>query len=270
MSVDRPKLAEDIADLLEVERQRLAQRIDQTLIGQIQLIMAQVNAYEMTAHPQSRLAFAVLSSLVRDLLQRTYDLQNSLHPLTLESLGLETALESLANQLQRTTGVELHADLSRLAQRLPPRLEMQLFRMIEMACQVAIAHHAQAINLNLRHTESALHIFVTDDGKWRDLDHYLMTSALFQTELNPDRTGNPQIKITCQLHTAIELTPRETEILSWVAQGLTNKQIAAQVKISPRTVKFHLDNIFTKMDASSRTEAAMKAMQLGLLDEFTG
>jgi DNA-binding NarL/FixJ family response regulator len=222
----------------------------------------------MTANPQSRLAFSVLSSLVRDLLQRTRDLQNSLHPIVLESLGLETALESLANQLQRTTGLNLNTDLARLEQRLPTRLEIQLLRAVETACQVAITHYAQAIDLILRHSETAVYIFISDDGDGRPIEEYALAIPNLHVEFGPDRHGYHQLKITAHRMTEVDLTPRETEILYWVAQGLTNKQIAAQVAISPRTVKYHLDNIFTKMDASSRTEAAMKALQLGLLDEY--
>lgn len=267
MTVNNPHLSAELTEILEAERQQLAQRLEQGLISQIQLIMAQINAYEMGANPQSRLAFSVLSSLVRDLLQRTRDIQNNLHPMVLETLGLETALESLANQLQRTTGLDFQTDLARLPQRLPARHETQLFRAVEMACQVAITHHAQAIAINLRHTDTALQLFITDDGQPRDDASYTILAPYLHIDLSQNHQGHPQVKITAQLNEDIQLTPRETEILYWVAQGLTNKQIAAQVAISPRTVKYHLDNIFTKMDASSRTEAAMKALQMGLLAE---
>ncbi len=270
MSDDRSHITEDIAALLEIERQRLAQQLEQSLISQIQLIMAQVNAYEMTATPQSRLSFAVLSSLVRDLLQRTRDLQNSLHPEVLESLGLETALESLANQIQRTAGTEITLDLARLAQRLPLHIEIQLFRTIETACQVAIEHHAQNIELKLRLLENTLHIFVTDDGQRRELEHYVNVSTQLNISISQAHQHFTEVQIEYDLTPQVDLTPRETEILYWTAQGLTNKQIAAQVQISPRTVKYHLDNVFIKLNASSRTEASIKAMQWGLLDAFDG
>ena len=64
---------------------------------------------------------------------------------------------------------------------------------------------------------------------------------------------------------AESLTPRESEILQLIADGLTNKAIAAELGISAHTVKFHITGILSKLDAQSRTEAAIIAGRLGLL-----
>jgi len=63
----------------------------------------------------------------------------------------------------------------------------------------------------------------------------------------------------------VELTPRESEVLYLLAEGLTNKAIAQRLAISNHTVKFHVNAILGKMDAQSRTEAVVKATRLGLL-----
>lgn len=60
------------------------------------------------------------------------------------------------------------------------------------------------------------------------------------------------------------LTPREREVLALVKQGLTNPQIASQLFISERTVKFHLSSILAKLDAQTRTEAVLVGTQRGL------
>jgi DNA-binding CsgD family transcriptional regulator len=62
-----------------------------------------------------------------------------------------------------------------------------------------------------------------------------------------------------------ELSEREREILVLVAAGLSNKEIAQRLVISPNTVKVHLRNIFAKINVSSRTEAALFAIREGLV-----
>jgi DNA-binding NarL/FixJ family response regulator len=61
------------------------------------------------------------------------------------------------------------------------------------------------------------------------------------------------------------LTSREIEVLGMLALGLGNKTIASRLGISEHTVKFHVSSIFTKLNASSRTEAVTLGARLGLI-----
>jgi DNA-binding NarL/FixJ family response regulator len=61
-----------------------------------------------------------------------------------------------------------------------------------------------------------------------------------------------------------ELTLRETEVLKLLAQGRTNPQIARTVLASVSTVKIHVQNIISKLGVSDRTQAAVRAIELGL------
>lgn len=61
------------------------------------------------------------------------------------------------------------------------------------------------------------------------------------------------------------LTPREKEVLEMLASGLGNKQIAAHLKISEHTAKFHVASILGKLGASSRTEAVSLGLRRGLI-----
>ena len=62
-----------------------------------------------------------------------------------------------------------------------------------------------------------------------------------------------------------QLTTQERRILALVAKGQRNKKIAHELCISIRTVENHLYHIFDKLDVSSRTEAAIFAIQTGIL-----
>lgn len=61
------------------------------------------------------------------------------------------------------------------------------------------------------------------------------------------------------------LTARELEVLQLLAEGLANKTIAARLRVSEHTVKFHVASIMTKLGAASRTEAVTQAARRGLL-----
>jgi len=61
------------------------------------------------------------------------------------------------------------------------------------------------------------------------------------------------------------LTARETEVLNYVAQGYSNKQIAAKLDISEQTIKNHVASIMIKLNANARTQAVVIAVQQGLI-----
>ncbi len=66
------------------------------------------------------------------------------------------------------------------------------------------------------------------------------------------------------------LTEREHDVLHLAARGFTNKAIGVQLAISDRTVQGHLAHIFAKLQATSRTEAVMRAVALGWISQDTG
>jgi DNA-binding NarL/FixJ family response regulator len=62
------------------------------------------------------------------------------------------------------------------------------------------------------------------------------------------------------------LTPREDEVLRFLAQGQTNRQISQQLVVSPSTIKVHVEHILAKLGVSDRTQAAVRASETGLLN----
>jgi len=67
-----------------------------------------------------------------------------------------------------------------------------------------------------------------------------------------------------------ELTAREVEVLRLLARGLSNKQIAQQLVISPKTAGSHVEHIYRKIDASNRAQASLFAMRHGLMRDSGG
>ena len=63
----------------------------------------------------------------------------------------------------------------------------------------------------------------------------------------------------------VALTPREIEVLFWVARGLGNKEIGAELGTAPGTVKAHIQNVLSKLEAKDRTHAVTIALQRGII-----
>jgi two-component system, NarL family, response regulator LiaR len=81
------------------------------------------------------------------------------------------------------------------------------------------------------------------------------TRALIEAACRPDEPNQAQAR----------LTSRELEVLAWMARGLSNAQIAAQLVVSPETAKFHVSNILSKLGCTTRTEAVALAITRGLV-----
>lgn len=64
---------------------------------------------------------------------------------------------------------------------------------------------------------------------------------------------------------ALGITPREHEILTLIAAGLSNREIAARLFVSENTVKTHSSRLFAKLDARRRTQAVKRARDAGLI-----
>jgi DNA-binding NarL/FixJ family response regulator len=78
-----------------------------------------------------------------------------------------------------------------------------------------------------------------------------------QHELHPSPSGHPEPEDGT-------LTPREKEVLGLLTTGQTNQQIAQTLTISKRTAKVHVARIIRKLGVSDRTQAAVRAIELGL------
>jgi len=64
---------------------------------------------------------------------------------------------------------------------------------------------------------------------------------------------------------SLGVSEREFEVLTLLAAGRSNKEIASQLHVSPNTVKTHVANLFEKLEARRRTEAILRARELGMI-----
>lgn len=107
----------------------------------------------------------------------------------------------------------------------------------------------------------------------KDSDSNLLKKAIYsvyegekfvQPSLAPSLNAGMSLKSIAE-DKLNELTRREVEVLKLIAEGLFNKEIAAKLDISERTVKNHVSNIFKKIDVSDRTQAAVFAIKNNLV-----
>jgi LuxR family maltose regulon positive regulatory protein len=78
--------------------------------------------------------------------------------------------------------------------------------------------------------------------------------------------SGPQQQPPTSSSTAGPLSPRESDILKLIADGLSNKEIARDLAIAPETVKSHIKHIFIKLNVERRVQAVSRAQMLGLAD----
>lgn len=151
----------------------------------------------------------------------------------------------------------------------------QLIRQAHAKDEVVISKCFQGLyvfglksNIQLAHKE----IYLLG-GRTKDLssieDELDLVTAIFRLPItvNTDLKGNdkpiPEKILTS--NTLSNLTPREIDVLRFLGMGYTNKMIASKLYISPNTVKAHVSQVLYKLDVTSRTEAALFALNSNLV-----
>jgi DNA-binding CsgD family transcriptional regulator len=263
---------EDKTTALETERRRLANLLRQEVISALDLLLAQTGAYEqgMGANPQARMALSVLGRLIRQTTQQVRDLEAALSPTILEEMGLEPALQALVEQVRRGHTLDVRLVTGRLVERLPAAVELALFRAAQdILDRAASSAQASQALLCLQRDGDQVVLKSEDNGPVTTVGDKLQTlrerlqglGAKVQTTIG--ELGGLSFTVIVRLRAPVDLTLRELDVLRLVAEGLSNKQIAHRLGISPRTVNFHLDNLYVKLGVNSRTEAAITALREG-------
>jgi DNA-binding NarL/FixJ family response regulator len=117
---------------------------------------------------------------------------------------------------------------------------------------IAEALHAGAVGYLLKDTDP------------EELHRAVRAAAAGQVQLSPAVAARLVRDVHLPTHPP-QLTRREEQVLVLLARGRANGQIARELSIAPQTVKTHVSNILTKLNAQSRTQAALYAMRTGLV-----
>ena len=101
------------------------------------------------------------------------------------------------------------------------------------------------------------------DTQANELCRAIKAAAAGQVQLSPQAAARLMHEVRTPENPQT-LTDRETDVLSLLANGKANKEIALSLHISETTVKTHVSNILTKLGVPSRTQAALYAVRIGL------
>jgi DNA-binding NarL/FixJ family response regulator len=145
-------------------------------------------------------------------------------------------------------GIEATGEIRR---ELPDTEVVALTSVLEDA-SVAGAIRAGAIGYLLKNTEAD------------ELHRAIRAAAAGQVQLAPEAVARLMREVRTPDRPG-PLTERETEVLKLLAQGKANKQIARELFISQKTVRSHVHSVLGKLNVSSRTQAALYAVRIGLV-----
>lgn len=106
--------------------------------------------------------------------------------------------------------------------------------------------------------------YLLKDTQADELCRAIKAAAAGQVQLSPQAAARLMREVRAP-DSPETLTERETDVLRLLAQGRANKEIARDLGIGEKTVKTHVSNILSKLDVQSRTQAALYAVQIGLV-----
>jgi DNA-binding NarL/FixJ family response regulator len=120
----------------------------------------------------------------------------------------------------------------------------------------------------LRAIEAGAAGYLLKDAPREELYRAIQSTAQGQSYLSPPVAARLVEQLRAPLHD--QLSPREVDVLNWVARGASNKEIARELHISEATVKSHLLHIFEKLGVDDRTQAVTLAVQKGIIHLIGG
>ena len=261
-SVSRGRLGIVLLERGETERAEV-------LLGEADVLGAPMRSWGQRwtwlARAELALARGELDECLRiiDLLQQTAANIDERDPTPIPRLALVKA--SALARMEQWKDASIHLQAARSAARL--RQSPRMLWQIDLA--LAALYQAQGLGVAARDALSsgqkqidAIAGSVTDAGL---RDQFIRYASSRMPDLDGMGSNTADAVASSEPHPPAGLTAREIEVLRLVARGDTNRDIAAALTISERTVNTHLTNIYNKIDAKNRTAAAAFALQTGLV-----
>jgi signal transduction histidine kinase/DNA-binding CsgD family transcriptional regulator len=285
----------------EEERRHFARLLEKRMGRSLSALVEQANAYRAAQPVQARRALEALARMASRALTDLYALVSDMGSGDLDDLGLGAALEALASRVGQQYGLTVALDLTEEAVAVPAEQSLAAYRIVQEALHNAGQHAgAGRVGVSFFLDRRGLRLTVADDGSGfqppapldalaaegrRGLAEMVERAKAIGGEIEVSSVRGVGTQVRADLPfvpsargpeaglgaddrrqpLAEPLTPREREVLAGVAQGLTNKQIGSRLGISDRTVQFHLGNVLGKLGVASRTEAAVLALEQGLV-----
>jgi DNA-binding NarL/FixJ family response regulator len=107
--------------------------------------------------------------------------------------------------------------------------------------------------------------YLLKDTQAEEINRAIKAAAAGQVQLSPEAAVRLVREVRAP-ESPESLTERETEVLRLLAKGFSNKEIAQDLVIGEKTVKTHVSSILSKLGVPSRTQAALYAVRIGLVD----
>ncbi len=107
--------------------------------------------------------------------------------------------------------------------------------------------------------------YLLKDTQADELNRAIKAAAAGQVQLSPQAAARLVREVRAP-EGPEKLTERETEVLRLLARGYSNREIAGELVIGEKTVKTHVSNVLSKLNVPSRTQAALYAIRIGLVD----
>jgi len=177
---------------------------------------------------------------------------------------MEPASGSLAQKLRiaiAARGEERVAALSRLLHSLGHEVVTRADRPDAVLAYLQRPEEERRPTVVLGGTEADAEGLLPESAGAAEIDAALRAVAHGLIVRFPGARGTPGFGVVQEAEARNLLTPREAQILDAIADGLTNKAIARRLGISLHTVKFHVESVFRKLGASTRTEAVARAAE---------